>query len=162
MKVNSSDCIRNSEKRFIGELCRGFDWRTIRKIFKQRYNLNMLKAVGTRRGDIVVVDRQVAYKLDFKAMVPLSIVFDRKGNHLALTPAGEMPADGKSVAPADNVGGDVAAESRQGREEITAYDLLPFDNGEGSAVVDPGFDPEKNISVMADKIASMISEINGE
>ncbi len=162
MKVNSSNCIKNSEKHFISELCKGFDWSTIRKIFKQRYHLDMLKAIGTRQGDIVVVDKQVAYKLDIKAMVPLSIVFDRRGNHLALTPAGEMSADSEKKTSSHDFKSDIAAESQKGREEITAYDLLPFENSEGSAAVDPNLDPKKNISQMANKIASMISEINGK
>jgi len=162
VRVNSSDCIKNSEKNLIGELCKGFDWRAIRKIFKQRYRLNMLKAIGTRHGDIVVFNEQVAYKLDFKAMVPLSIVFDRKGNHLALTPAGEMPSGSKKRASADNFSEDVVAGSQNGREEITAYDLLPLENSKGPAIAGPGIDPKKNISQMANKIAVMISEINGE
>jgi len=102
------------------------------------------------------------YKLDFKAMVPLSIFFDREGNHLALTPAGEIHADSGRKASSDNSIGNISEESQKGREEITAYDLLPVENGEESTAVDPSLDPKKNISQMANKIALMISEINGE
>ncbi len=162
VSVNSSDCIKNSEKNFIGELYKGFDWRLIKKIFKQRYHLDMLKVMGTRKGDIVVVNDKVAYKLDFKATVPLSIVFDRKGNHLALTPTGKKQTDSEKQAIPHNFSDNTTAESQTGKEEITAYDLLPSENSRAADVVDPDIDPKKNISRMANKIALMISEINGK
>lgn len=160
MKVTNSDCIKKSEKRFISELRRGFDLRTIRKIFKQRYNLNILKAIVTRQGDIIVFNKQVAYKLYFKAMVPLSIIFDRKGNHLALTPVGETDTGSEKSTPENNFSSNAVAEPQTGMEEITAYDLLPLEENDEPVVTDPNVDPKKNISQMANKIESMISEIN--
>ena len=160
MKVTNSDCIIKSEKRFISELRRGFDLRSIRKIFKQRYNLNILKAIVTRQGDIIVFNKQVAYKLYFKAMVPLSIVFDRKGNHLALAPVDETDTDSEKSAPENSFSNEAVEEPQTGMEEITAYDLLPGEENDEPVVTDSNVDPKKNISQMANKIELMIAEIN--
>lgn len=158
MKVNDSGCIRSSEKDFISSLCKGFDWQAIREVFKERYNLKLIKAVENREGDIVLFNEQIAYKLGFNATVPLSIVFDRAGNYLALTPADENAPDSE----ADNSGLFQQAAPDpvpDEQDQITAYDLLPFEDFE-EAASDASLEPEENISQMADRIASMITDIN--
>ena len=158
MKVNDSGCIQNSEKDFIGALCKGFNWQAIHEVFKERYNLRLLKAEENRQGDIVLFNEQIAYKLGFNATVPLSIFFDRQGNYLALTPADEdsQESDAKSAGLFQYAAPEPIQDDA---EQITAYDLLPFEDFE-TLVVDASLDPEENISQMADRIAAMIADIN--
>ena len=101
---------------------------------RQKHNIGLQDDVEFRNGDITVFDSQIAYKLDFDVKITLTVVFDRKGNCLKLSAAGDEET--KNL--------DSEEEERQQMEESQSAN-----KSDGTGV-----------KPIASEIAGMISEIN--
>jgi hypothetical protein len=55
---------------------------TVKKIFWEKYNLDLLQKTDFNEGDIVIFDNQVAFRLAFDAHVSFSILIDRYGKYI--------------------------------------------------------------------------------
>lgn len=131
MKITSVDVIKNGERDLMDAITADLDWGAVEQIFKERHNLSIEEDIEYRKGDIVVHDENVAYRLDFVAKVTLSVLLDRDGNYLSIDIAGgtvekdlnagtEGGASAKDLDAGDDGGG-------------SAKDLDAGDEGEGSA-----------------------------
>jgi hypothetical protein len=55
---------------------------TVKKIFWEKYKLELLQKTDFNEGDIVIFDNQVAFRLAFDAHVSFSILIDRSGKYI--------------------------------------------------------------------------------
>lgn len=154
MKITDSDAIRKGENDFIDSLIGELDWQVIETLLKEKYRLKLHDDVEYKRGDIVVHDKAIAYKLDFDVRVTLSLVVDRDGECVDIKASGS--------------GGD-------GEENDEFPKGLPHDSEEkenagyhGEEFVKPPVSWGRDLSEhnrkkqeMASHLASIIDEING-
>lgn len=90
MKITDPNIIRNSETELIDAITADIDWGAIEKIFRDEHKLNIEEDVEYKKGDIVVHDNQVAYKLEFQVNVIMSVLLDRDGNCLSVNSSGDL------------------------------------------------------------------------
>jgi hypothetical protein len=98
MKITDHDLIKSSEQELIDNISADLDWDAIENIFMEEHRLPIGEDVAYQNGDIVVYDNQIAYQLNFDVKVPLSILVDREGNHLAVRSSQEFQAEGENRA----------------------------------------------------------------
>lgn len=136
MKITDSEIIKTSEKELIDAITGDLDWQVIEQLFREKYHLRLQDEVEYKRGDMVVHNDQIAYRLDFEVKVTLSVLFDRKGECLEVTAV------------------DRHAET-EGKEELG---MERREDDLGEIIVDES--PNENVSQIASQIADMMTEIN--
>ena len=85
MKINNDEIIRNGEQDLIDAINGDLDWEVMEDIFQKEHKLTFGDDVEYRKGDIIVHDNQVAYRLEFDIKINLSILLDRQGSFIAFT-----------------------------------------------------------------------------
>jgi hypothetical protein len=111
MKISNSEIIRDGEHELFDAITGDLDWGVVERIFKERHGLQIEEDVEYKGGDIIVHNDQIAYSLKFEAKVTLSILLDREGNHIAVSPIQDAPEDpapgasGRSEEPEAPEGG---------------------------------------------------------
>lgn len=136
MKITDSDTIKNSEKELIDAITGDLDWSAIETLLRQKHNIGLQDDVEFRNGDITVFDSQIAYKLDFDVKITLTVVFDRKGNCLKLSAAGDDESKPLGADEENEANGQVAEPQSDNKSDGTG------------------------VNPIASEIAGMISEIN--
>ena len=84
MKITDSEIIKNGEQELIDAITADLDWGAIEDIFLKEHNLGIEEDIEYKSGDIIAVDNQIAYKLEFGVKVNLSVLLDRNGEYLAV------------------------------------------------------------------------------
>lgn len=84
MKITDSEIIKNGEKELIDAITADLDWGAIENIFLEEHNLGIEEDIEYKSGDIVALENNIAYKLEFDVKVNLSILLDREGNYLSV------------------------------------------------------------------------------
>ena len=139
MKLTNADLIRNREQALLENISDDLDRDSIRKLLEAKYHLALDgDSLVCRDGDLVVHDNQVAYKVQFQAMVSLSLLFNRQGECLEadLFTGEQVPETPDNSASAAVSGtGQVATESMDG---------VAFEDA--SAGQHPGQDSPKRIA----------------
>ena len=112
MKITHSEIIKNGEQELIEAITADLDWGAIEEIFLKEHNLGIEEDITYKRGDIVAVDNQIAYKLEFELKINLSVLLNRNGEYLSInisnrkeSPDGSADIDliTEESAPGDNV-----------------------------------------------------------
>ena len=85
MKITNPEVIKNGESELIDAITTDMDWVAIEKVFWEKHKLNIDDDVEYKKGDIVVYNNQIAYKLEFDVKVNLSILLDRDGNYMSVS-----------------------------------------------------------------------------
>ena len=83
------DNIRDCEQDLIDTITGDLNWDIIEKILREKHHLELQEDIEYRRGDIVVYNNQIAYKIDFDVKVGVSVVFGRNGECLDVGIGGE-------------------------------------------------------------------------
>jgi hypothetical protein len=148
MKITNYDVIKSGERELIDAITGDLDWGAIEEIIKEEHKLEIDENVEYKKGDIVVYNDQVAYKLEFDVKVVLSVLLDREGNYLSVTSSGKMS---KSE---DN------DENSQIDETEKPKDIP--DNETKDSSMSSATDTEENISKMTSQAEEMVSEIQNE
>jgi len=166
VKITESEIIKSSEQDLIDAITGDLDWGAIESIFKDKHQLKIQDDVEYSKGDLVVHENQIAYKLDFDVKVTLSVLFDRNGNYISLATSGEI-SDDQEASPAENQDTDVQEEVSDSEEITDTLDAVDETAQQDDPIeardanyIDPESAPNENISEMASQIADMISEIN--
>jgi len=89
MKITDDEIIRNGEQDLIDAINGDLDWEVMEEIFQKEHSLAFGEDVEYKKGDIIVHDNQVAYRLEFDVKVNLSILLDRQGSFIAFTANGQ-------------------------------------------------------------------------
>lgn len=125
MKITNSEIIKSGERELIDAITGDLDWSVIEKIVEQKHHLSLQDDVEYRKGDLVVFENQIAYKLDFEVKVNLSVLFDRQGNYL------QLDTRGTGVAEAEEAG-----QNEEGNR--TVLELHPEEIPPEDAAADTG------------------------
>ncbi|MFZ5571272.1 MAG: hypothetical protein ACOZF0_12750 [Thermodesulfobacteriota bacterium] len=137
MKITDSETIKSSEKELIDAITGDLDWQAIEQLFREKYHLGLQDEIEYRKGDLVVHNEQIAYRLEFDVKVALSVLFDRKGECIEVTAVDRQ--------------GDSAYSDEDRKSETVQDDPGAEANG------DPA---NQQVSQMASQIAEMMTEIN--
>lgn len=85
MKLTNPEKIQESEKEFMDTINAELDWEAIEKMLLDKHNFTLQKEIDYKNGDLIVYKGKIAYKFDFEIKVPLSVIFDRKGECLEMS-----------------------------------------------------------------------------
>ena len=85
MKVTHHEVIKNGEQELIDAITADLDWSALEAVFRKEHNLKIEENVEYKKGDIVIYNNQIAYKLDFDVSVVLSVLLDREGNYISVS-----------------------------------------------------------------------------
>jgi hypothetical protein len=91
MRILDSEIIAKEENVMIVGINSALDSGNIGKIFRDQYNLELNDTRALKDGDIVVFNKQIAFKLGFDAWVSFSLILDRVGNFVGLTTQSGVP-----------------------------------------------------------------------
>ncbi len=149
MKITDSEVIKNAEKELIDAINADLDWGVIEETFKKEHKLGIEEDVEYKTGDIVVFDKQIAYKLEFEVKVMLSVLLDRDGNYISIKSSGDPE--------------EIQDEQDEDEEALDKSDS-PDNPGDDDMTqpVSPLKRSQKGFSKMASQAKEMIAEINEE
>jgi hypothetical protein len=102
MRILDSEIIVREENVLIVGINSALDSGNIGKIFRDQYNLELNDTKALKDGDIVVFNKQIAFKLGFDAWVSFSLILDRVGNFVGLTTQNGVP-DEEEDKPAGQI-----------------------------------------------------------
>jgi len=85
MRILSPEIITKEEDVFITSLKSTFNSKNIEKVFKDQCDLSSISRADCKEGDIVVYNKQIAFKLGFEVKVSFAILMDRSGHFLGIT-----------------------------------------------------------------------------
>jgi len=88
MKITNDQIIRNGEQDLIDAINGDLDWEVMEEIFQKEHKLGFGEDVEYKKGDIIVHDNQVAYRLEFDVKVNLSVLLDRQGGCISIATNG--------------------------------------------------------------------------
>lgn len=165
MKLTNPENIQESEKEFIDTINAELDWEAIEKMLLEKHDFTLQDEIEYKAGDLVVHDDDIAYRFEFEIKVPLSVVFNRKGECLEISTVRddfEEEDDEMLLGEGEFSQEEELLENEEAVFEPIAGDLendLVEDEGE-SASMQP--DADNKTAQMASNIADMISEINQE
>ena len=143
MKISNPETIEESEKEFIDMINAELDWEVIESLLLEKHNFTLQEEVEYKNGDIIVHNDSIAYKFDFSIKVPLSIIFNRKGEFLEFSTSPPEEED-------DELEDDGLEDDKESLDEIEKDEIENSDNKD-----------DKKPKIASD-IADMISEINQE
>jgi hypothetical protein len=170
MRITDSAVIKSGEQDLIDAITGDLDWGAIEEIFRRDHKLGIGEDVEYTKGDIVVYNNEVAYRLEFDVKVVLSVLIDREGNYVSVTISGDVhktdAADEKGMLgeregqsnPGDNM------ESENGLEKAMAG-IDQSDNLENPDMMeqDPlAEDLKDKISRVASQAGDMIAEMDDD
>ncbi len=163
MKITNYEVIKSGEQELIDAITADLDWESIEDIFSQEHKLKIEDNVEYKKGDIVVYNGQIAYKLEFEVNIVLAVLLDREGNYLAVTSSGDLA---KSL---DNSPDDASDEPEKAEKEAAGKSVgaampeldepIAAANGDVSASSTSTGDPQDKISELASQAGEMISKI---
>lgn len=165
MKITNHEVIKSGEQELIDAITADLDWASIENLFSQEHKLKIEDNVEYKKGDIVVYNDQIAYKLEFDVNIVLAVLLDREGNYLAVTSSGDLD---KSL---DNSQADASGEPKKSEKEeeesgesvMSELDEpIAAENGDVSASSTSTGDPQDKISELASQAGEMISRIDDE
>ncbi|MBC2703895.1 hypothetical protein [Desulfobacula sp.] len=90
MKITDPDVIKNGEKNLIEAVKDDIDLAAVKEILKKKMAAT---ALSYKRGEIVVYNNKIAFRLDFETHLSGSFMFDRQGNYI---PESDQTGDQKS------------------------------------------------------------------
>lgn len=173
MKITDADIIQTGERELIDAITADLDWGVIEDIFKKDHHLGIEEEVEFRRGDMVVHDDQIAYKLDFEVKIPLSVLLDREGNYLSVTSSADLHKEDaeiegavEEIASEETVEESYTDESEKSedgyQEAVAELDTSAIlEDSESDSPVPPQ-DEKERISQAASNAGEIIEEMKTE
>ena len=165
MKITNHEAIKSGEQDLIDAITADLDWESIEGIFSQEHKLKIEDHVEYKKGDIIVYNDQIAYKLEFDVNIILSVLLDREGNYLAVTSSGDLAeSPDSSQADASDEPKKTEEEAKEsGESTIPELDEpIAAANGDVSASSPDTDDPQDKISELASQAGELISKIEDE
>lgn len=124
MKITDTEIIKNGERDLLDAITADLDWGAIEKIFLKEHNLNIEEDIEYKSGDIIALENQIAYKLEFEVKVNLSVILDRNGDYISVSIKGKQDNVGlDQVTTAENdeqIENDI--ETKGSDEELTGME----------------------------------------
>jgi len=116
MKVARKESIEIGEKELLDTIIAELDWEVIENKLKDKHNIKLQEDVEFKNGDLVVHGNKIAYKLNFDVKITLSVLFDRLGDCIDISAAGEdsdLEEDYEEEIPADDNTSEVETDENE-------------------------------------------------
>ena len=170
MRITDSEVIRSGEQDLIDAITGDLDWGAIEVIFRRAHKLGIGEDVEYTKGDIVVYNNQVAYRLEFDVKIALSILLDREGNYVSVTSSGdeyktdEADENGMLGEPEEQSPPGNNTESENGYEKgMAEIDQTDLPGDPDMMEQEPlAEDSEEKISRIASQAGDMIAEMDDQ
>jgi len=165
MQITDHEVIKSGEQELIDAITADLDWEAIEDVFGKEHKLKIEDNVEYKKGDIVVYDGQVVYKLEFDVNIVLTVLLDRDGNYLAATSSGDLENS------QDGSEGGMSAESEASESKLEdgrASTFSELDAAEASETGNENVpltgdgDPQEEISELASQAGDMLSRIKDD
>ncbi len=88
MKITDEEIIKAGEKELIDTITGDLNWDSIEQIIRKKHHIALEDDIEYQNGNIIVHNKQIAYKLEFKIRVSLSVVFNREGECIDIDASG--------------------------------------------------------------------------
>jgi len=170
MRITDSGVIKSGEQDLIDAITGDLDWGAIDEIFRRDHKLGIGEDVEYTKGDIVVYNNQVAYRLEFDVKVTLSVLLDRGGNYISVTSSDDVhktnEKDEKELLeePEEQSSPCPGTESENGYEKELAEIDQPV-HSENPDMLEPeplAEDSQAIISRVASQAGDMIAEMDDQ
>ncbi|MEW6077248.1 MAG: hypothetical protein AB1724_05525 [Thermodesulfobacteriota bacterium] len=123
MRVTNSDVIKNREKELLEMISGDLDRDVMRKMLSAKYQMELDgDRLTCRGGELVVHDNQVAYQIEYEAVVTLSLMFNRQGLCLEIVPSAAGEGAGKTDAETPESGYYAYAPEGKAADEVIPDD----------------------------------------
>jgi len=159
MKITNSEVIKSGEKELIDAINADLDWGAIEETFRKEHKLGIEEDVEYKRGDIIIFNNRVAYKLEFDVKVTLSVLLDREGNYLSVTSSIDL-----DKTQDENEEGlfeeDVKEPDELERDLAELHSAESPEDADITQPVSPSKPSRKRFSKIASQAKEMIAEIN--
>ncbi len=165
MKITNPEVIKNGESELIDAITADMDWVAIEEVFLKKHKLNIDDDVEYKKGDIVVYNNQIAYKLEFDVKVNLSILLDRDGNHISVSTSldrdNAAEEDEKSLSGEPGQADDEKESSfEEALSELDQHE--PPENTEMGSTTDDDKSSQEKISELAATAGEIMEQIEDE
>jgi len=170
MRITDSEVIKSGEQDLIDAITGDLDWGAIEEIFRRDHKLGIGEDVEYTKGDIVVYNNQVAYRLEFDVKIALSVLLDREGNYVSVTSSGDEHK--KDEADENGMLGEPEEQSTQGdnTESENGYEKAMAEIDQSDHPENPDMieqeplieDSEEKISRVASQAGDMIAEMDDD
>jgi len=90
MSIIDPEVIHKGEKGLLSSILTSLDMYQIEKLFNKNYNLSLKEKLELKKGDIVVYNNQIAYKLGFSAVATFSLLMDKMGYYQGFTKPNDL------------------------------------------------------------------------
>lgn len=144
MKITDSEIIKTGEQELIDAITADLDWGAIEEIFMKDHHLGIEEDIEYKSGDIVAVDNQIAYKLEFTVKVNLSVLLNRDGEYLSVTVSNKE----------ENLEENTQATETDTENDIYVEDSVPSNND-----IEPIMEQDIDSSGNTDETGSAINDI---
>ena len=162
MKITNHEVIKSGEQELIDTITADLDWESIEDLFSREHKLQIEDNVEYKKGDIVVYNDQIAYKLEFDVNIVLSVLLDREGNYLAVTSSGDL-AKSPDNSPDEASDEQKKSEKEAGKSIVAAMpeldEPIAAANSDVSTSSPSTDDPQDKISELASQAGEMLSKI---
>ncbi|MBU0986059.1 MAG: hypothetical protein KKH68_02305 [Proteobacteria bacterium] len=165
MKITDHEVIQSGEQELIDTITADLDWSVVEAVFRKEHKLNIEDNVEYKKGDIVIHNNQIAYKLEFDVQVVISVLLDRKGNYISASTS----ADSDELTDDDD-NTTLDATQKQAEKTENSYEAAlsefasvaaPEPDDADTSLSNAG-DPEDKIFEITSRSEEIIAEIGGE
>lgn len=81
-KVASAEAIEKAKKDLIDNVKKALSLAEIKQILEDQHNLEISDDIEASKGEIVIHNNRVAYKMAFEVLLSLSVLLDDEGNYI--------------------------------------------------------------------------------
>lgn len=81
-KVADSNAIQKAKDELVEKIKAALDLTEIRQILEEQHALEISDDISVNRGQMVIHDNKIAYKMEFEVLLSLSVLLDGEGNYI--------------------------------------------------------------------------------
>lgn len=150
MKITNAEVIKNGEQELIDAITADLDWGAIEDIFLQEHDLGIEEDIEYKNGDIISLNGQIAYKLEFEVKVNISVLLDREGEYISVNISGKKENDET----------DIVKEPIE--ETPTHEDVIQEEKGNNLETIETQDESDEDITQMGNQVEEMMEKIGKE
>ena len=85
MKLTDLNAIKTGEQKLIDLIVLNLNWKSVRKAIKSHFNIEVLKDITVDSGNLVILNNEIAFKLNMGHQAGVSIFIDRSGELIEIS-----------------------------------------------------------------------------
>jgi hypothetical protein len=85
LKLIDHNALKTSEQKLIDLIVLNLNWKSVRKAIKSHFNIEVLKDITVDSGNLVILNNEIAFKLNMGPQTGVSISIDRSGTLIEIS-----------------------------------------------------------------------------